>query len=355
MRRLITSLLVVAACVSCSKDSGAELSGSGDVGGSATTTTAKINISTKSESTTNGEDFEDGAAIGIRIEDTKTEGNVHTHDDNAHIKVVYSAAVEADTAAGVDASAAAWTFYTGSSYSTELRQISLEYIATSDDSGGTVDDTGATVDCNVYAYSPFNTAVTNFEAVPFTLTNMYDYMWASNPNFSLLQTNEKDVDLNFKHILARFRFNVEIQNPQSGVDLTYIWLTANNDTPQLVKSGTYSAKDGMISDTSQTTKSSPTISFDVDNVTFVHGEEAIRDIYVYPMVAATGDFTINFRFDSISVDNNYIIADGINIPAGDYAAGKSYTFNITFDNYAKIVLNDVIEEKWDDKTEKFEI
>ncbi len=350
MRRLITSLLVFAAFVSCSKDSGAEPSGSGDVGGSATTTTANINISTKSETdATSGIEFEDGSAIGIRIEDTKEEGNVHTHDDNAHIKVVYSAAVEGDaeTETETEASNAAWTFYTGTSYNNELRQISLEYIVGDD-------NTGATVDCNVYAYSPFNTAVTDFEAVPFTLTNMYDYMWAKCPNFSLTQTNEEDVKLNFQHILSRFRFKMQIKNEQSGVKLYNIAVYPKGDA-KLVTGGTFNAKTGE--SVAKSWKTTDYLTFDFEDVSFVCNEEYIRDMYLYPMtVDSDTDFEIKFRLNSPTEADDLMLMESIYIPKGNYVAGKSYTFNITFDNYAKIELESVIEEAWENPAEEvFEI
>ncbi|MFR9582601.1 MAG: fimbrillin family protein [Rikenellaceae bacterium] len=342
MRRLITSLLVVAACVSCSKDSGAELSGSGDVGGSATTTTASITIATKSDdAVTSGNSFVDGDMIGIRIEDTKTEGNVHTHDDNAHVMALHSEDTD-DT----DIYDSDWMFYTGGGYSNELRQISLEYIT-----NGLEDNTSKTSTCNIYAYSPFSSATSNFEAVSFDVTKMYDYMWAIYEDFNLLQANEKAVDLNFKHVMARFRFRMSILNTQSGVNISHIYV---NGAKGVTKSGSFNAKTGEVN-TSQSTATSITMDVpDTELSVYVDDDSyAIFDLYLVPMeVSNVGDVYFSFRFDSIGED----LAEVVELPAREYKAGESYTITLKFDNYGKIVFSDdIIEDEWTDATEDFEI
>ena len=193
-----------------------------------------------------------------------------------------------------------------------------------------------TADATVYAWypatggeitNPTSTStkdITVVNADDFAATDQTDYLYATP---ATVTTTNRTAELTFKHALSKVIFKVKKVDDFSGTgDLSAIALSST-ETPFLSGSGTMTIADGSISGLTATDNLTYTGSYTLTTT----AQEAVALVAPTTLAAntsATSTITITLTIDD---DDSYSTTLPV-LETSEWAAGNTYTYNITVKN-----------------------
>ena len=208
-----------------------------------------------------------------------------------------------------------------------------------------------TADATVYAWypatggeitNPTSTStkdITVVNADDFSATAQTDYLYATPVTVT---TENRTAELTFKHALSKVIFKVKKVENLSGTGvLSKISLTASDDTYKFLSgSGTMTIADGSISGLTATDNLTYTGSYTLTTT----AQEAVALVAPATLAAstsATPTITITLTIDD---DDSYFTTLPV-LETSEWAAGNTYTYNITVKN-GELIIGNVSISGW---------
>lgn len=196
------------------------------------------------------------------------------------------------------------------------------------------------------AYHPYSSSYTDYTAIP--LSHGTDRLYQAIGDATTEITDDADgsveLDLSLSRAMARIVFNFTLSNAQSGVTVSTITFTAQNDFA-MPTSGSLNLETG---NATYTTTENGTYSFSpATTLTIATGATDYTATYnaiIFPMnIETEGNVVVSFTIDGMAIEST------ISLPGVDLVAGSSYTLPVNIVNYSKIVAGELTkDEAWYD-------
>ena len=212
---------------------------------------------------------------------------------------------------------------------------------------------------DVYAYYPWNSAVNDITAIPFT-SGQSDYMWANPIKLSASDTNTDDPierKLAFSHAMTCLEINVRTVY-QGTVRLSSMTLTDKAEQPRLIASGTMNATNGEL------TCDAPTSSITLKPNTSLTHQSFGNNFYIImpaigddenPLDLANKKMQLSFKFNNVDAATTFTLP---NTMAGKelkaFKRGYKYKYKLVLDNQMDFVPVGV-EKDWGTTYVDFEL